>query len=296
MELRHLRYFVAIAEEGSFTQAAERRLHTAQPSLSRQIRDLESTLGVTLIRREARGLSLTPAGQVFLDHARLILSQVGAAIDATRRAAQPAKRPFAVGFLTGQEIGWLPRVLDILREELERIELTIHSASSPELMQSLRTGALDMAFLRVDPDVRDITFIPLAEEPLFALLPAGHALARHKSVRIQDLAIETFISFSASYSPMLRRLIDRYLLQSGLHVVPAQEAETLPMVISMVLSTGGVTLLPAYMARLLPQSVVERPLRGVAPTITLALGYSNGNASAALKDFLSKADGLKSAA
>ncbi len=156
MELRHLRYFVAIAEEGSFTQAAERRLHTAQPSLSRQIRDLETTLGVTLIRRAARGLSLTPAGQVFLDHARAILSQVDAAVDATRRAAIPTKRSFAVGFLTGQEIGWLPLVLDILREDLQRIELTIHSASSPELMQSLRTGALDVAFLRVDPDVRDI--------------------------------------------------------------------------------------------------------------------------------------------
>ncbi len=163
-------------------------------------------------------------------------------------------------------------------------------------MQSLRTGALDAAFLRVDPDARDIDFIPLTEEKLFALLPAGHALARHKSVRLQDLATETFINFSASYSPMLRRLIDSYLLQSGLHVVPAQEAETLPMVISMVLSTGGVSLLPAYMARLLPASVVERPLRGAAPTITLALGYSRANTSTMLQDFLSKADGLRSAA
>jgi LysR family transcriptional regulator, hca operon transcriptional activator len=296
MELRHLRYFVAIAEEGSFTQAAERRLHTAQPSLSRQIRDLETTLGVTLIRREARGLTLTPAGQVFLEHARLILSQVGAAINATRRAALPAKLPFAVGFLTGQEIGWLPRVLDVLREELERIELTIHSASSPELMQSLRTGTLDAAFLRIDADAREIEFIPLIEEKLFALLPAGHALARQKSVRIHELAAEKFISFSAGYAPMLRQLIDRYLLQSGLHVVPAQEAETLPMVISMVLSTGGVSLLPAYMARLLPASVVERPLRGTAPTIPLALGYSRSNASAVLKDFLFKVDALKSTA
>jgi LysR family hca operon transcriptional activator len=296
MELRHLRYFVAIAEEGSFTQAAERRLHTAQPSLSRQIRDLETTLGVTLIRREARGLSLTPAGQVFLEHARSILMQVDAAIVATRRAALPAKRPFAVGFLTGQEIGWLPRVVDLLREDLQRIELTIHSASSPELMQSLRTGALDVAFLRADPEIRDIEFIPLVEEKLFALLPVGHALARHKSVRIEDLAAEKFVNFSASYAPMLRRLIDSYLLQSGLQVVPAQEAETLPMVISMVLSTGGVSLLPAYMARLLPASVVERPLRGSAPTITLALGYSRDNGSAVLRDFLSGADGLRSTA
>ena len=115
MELRHLRYFVAIAEEGSFTQAAEKRLHTAQPSLSRQIRDLEMTLGLQLIIRNPRGMELTPAGQVFLDHARIVLAQVETAIDAARRVARPTKASFIVGFLTGHEVGWLPKVLEILR-------------------------------------------------------------------------------------------------------------------------------------------------------------------------------------
>src|SRR4249919_3428730 len=103
MELRHLRYFIAVAEEGSFTQAAEKRLHTAQPSLSRQIRDLETILHVRLIIRGPRGLSLTPAGQIFLEHARLILSQADAAIEAARRAHKPTKTRFTVGFLTGHE-------------------------------------------------------------------------------------------------------------------------------------------------------------------------------------------------
>ncbi|MDO9712922.1 LysR family transcriptional regulator [Paracraurococcus lichenis] len=105
MELRHLRYFVAVAETGSFTQAAAQRLHTAQPSLSRQIRDLEDMLQVPLIIRGPRNLSLTPAGQVFLEHARIVLAQVDAAILATRRAHRPAKTRFTVGFLTGHEIG-----------------------------------------------------------------------------------------------------------------------------------------------------------------------------------------------
>src|SRR3974377_1586528 len=99
MELRHLRYFVAVAEEGSLTNAAERRLHTAQPSLSRQIRDLELEVGVKLLERKARGIVLTGAGRVFLDHARLALLQVGAAGEAARRAEQAERPAFVVGFL-----------------------------------------------------------------------------------------------------------------------------------------------------------------------------------------------------
>src|SRR5580698_7104901 len=108
MELRHLRYFIAVAEEGSLTNAAERRLHTAQPSLSRQIRDLELEVGTPLLERGARGVALTAAGRVFLDHARLALLQVDAAGEAARRAALPAKATFAMGFLIGHEVLWLP--------------------------------------------------------------------------------------------------------------------------------------------------------------------------------------------
>src|ERR1700679_204707 len=95
MELRHLRYFIAVAETGSLTVAAERRLHTSQPSLSRQIKDLEDQVGVELLNRSARGVTLTEAGKAFLDHARLALSQVDAAVEAARRASQPAKQRFA---------------------------------------------------------------------------------------------------------------------------------------------------------------------------------------------------------
>src|ERR1700732_1001130 len=108
MELRHLRYFIAVAETGSLTEAAERRLHTSQPSLSRQIRDLEYEAGVELLSRGARGVEWTASGRAFLDHARLALAQVDAAGEAARRAAQPAKRTFALGFLTREEIEWPP--------------------------------------------------------------------------------------------------------------------------------------------------------------------------------------------
>src|SRR5467141_2748427 len=143
MELRHLRYFIAVAEEGSVTLAAERRLHTAQPSLSRQIRDLEMEVGAQLLIRSVRGIELTAAGRAFLDHARLALAQVEAAGEAARRAAQPAKLSFALGFLTGQEMDWLPEAMRILRDELPTIEVTVSSRYSPDLAEALVRGKLD---------------------------------------------------------------------------------------------------------------------------------------------------------
>src|SRR6202790_4546595 len=145
MELRHLRYFVAIAETGSLTTAAEQRLHTAQPSLSRQIRDLEIEVGVQLLTRSARGVELTAAGRAFLEHARLALAQAEAAIEAARRAAQPAKPSFALGFLTGQEMDWLPEAMHILRDELPNVDVSVSSQYSPDLAQALLRGKLDLA-------------------------------------------------------------------------------------------------------------------------------------------------------
>jgi LysR family transcriptional regulator, hca operon transcriptional activator len=289
MELRHLRYFVAVAEEGSFTQAAEKRLHTAQPSLSRQIRDLESEIGVELIVRGSRGLGLTAAGRVFLDHARLILQQTLTATEAARRAARPAKTLFAAGFLTGHELEWLPKVLEVLRDELATTELTIHSASSPELIQALLSGTMDVAFLRPDNEVHGLEFIVVANEELFVLLPSDHRLASWAAIDASEFAHEQFISFAGKYAPALRRVVDRYLERSGVEIAPAHEAETLPMVISLLLSTGGVSLVPAYLEKLLPPSVVSRPLNGEAPTIELAIGYNKTNTAPLLSLFLEEA-------
>src|ERR1700752_2384696 len=116
MELRHLRYFFTVVEEGSLTTAAERRLHTSQPSLSRQIRDLEYQVGAELLSRSVHGVELTAAGRAMLDHARLALAQVDAAFEAARRAAQPAKKTFAIGFLTGHEMNWLAPAMGLLRD------------------------------------------------------------------------------------------------------------------------------------------------------------------------------------
>src|SRR6202140_1654101 len=186
--------FVAVAEEGSLTHAAERPLHTAQPSLSRQIRDLELEVGVPLIERGARGIALTAAGRVFLDHARLVLLQVETAGEAARRAAQPEKAPFVLGFLTGHEVVWLPEALRILREEQPDIEITLFSQASPELAGGLMRGKVDVAFLRREAQAPGLAFKFLIKEPLVAVLPAGHRLAARKEIRLQDMAGETHIT------------------------------------------------------------------------------------------------------
>src|ERR1700686_5618557 len=125
MELRHLRYFIAVAEMGSLTEAAKQRLYTSQPSLSRQIRDLEDQVGVELLSRSVHGVELTPAGKAFLDHARLALMQADAAVEAARRAAHPARKTFAIGFQTGHEMNWLPRAMKVLRDELKTMEVKV---------------------------------------------------------------------------------------------------------------------------------------------------------------------------
>src|ERR1700693_5842475 len=128
MELRHLRYFIAVAEMGSLTEAAKRRLYTSQPSLSRQIRNLEDEVGVELLSRSVHGVELTAAGKAFLDHARLALMQVDAAVDTARSAAQPAKKTFALGFQTGLEMSWLPQAMQLLHDALQNTQRTVHSA------------------------------------------------------------------------------------------------------------------------------------------------------------------------
>jgi LysR family hca operon transcriptional activator len=291
VELRHLRYFVAVAEEGSLTNAAERRLHTAQPSLSRQIRDLELEVGVKLLERGARGIALTAAGRVFLDHARLALLKVEAAGDAARRAAQPEKAAFVIGFLTGHEVVWLPEALRILRDEEPSLEITLASQSSPELAGALMRGKVDVAFLRREAQAPGLAFKLLIKEPLVAVLPTGHRLAARKTIRPQDIAGEIYIT-PTRVAPALKAVIDNYAAKSGITLKPEYDAENLSSAMSLVASTGGVTLLPLYAQNLLSPAVVIRPLQGEAPTIDLVMGYSRSNTSPLLKRFLARADEL----
>jgi LysR family hca operon transcriptional activator len=291
MELRHLRYFVAVAEEKSITVAAKRRLRTAQPSLSRQLRELETEVGAELMTRSARGIELTAAGKVFLDHARLALAQVEAAASAARRAAHPEQRTLALGFLSGCEPEWLPGVMHVLREELPRIEVTISSKHSPQLADGLATGKLDAAFLRPEERYPDLVYKVLVREPLIVILPSDHRLASRKAIGLKDLAGETFIGM-ADQAPVLRSIIEDYIRRSGVDLQPTHKVEYLSMAMSLVASTRGVALLPDFARNFLTRSVVSLPLAGEAPSIDLVLGYHKANNSPLLKTFLSRVDDM----
>ena len=290
MELRHLRYFVAVAEEGSLTVAAEKRLHTAQPSLSRQIRDLEYEVGVPLLSRSVHGVELTPAGRAFLDHARLALTQAEAAAEAARRAAQPAKPVFAMGFLTGQEVDWLPRATSLLRDELLNIDIKVSSDHSATLADDLQRGKLDIAFMRPEPKP-DLEFKLVAKEPLVAVLPSDHRLTAKKAIDLHDLAGETYIGIS-EVPRALRAVVRDYFKRAGIAIVPSFEIDNYAMAISLVASTRGFALLPASAENFVPWSVVTRPIAGDPPTIDVVVGYHRANTSVLLTRFLTRIDEL----
>jgi LysR family hca operon transcriptional activator len=290
MELRHLRYFVAVAEEGSLTVAAEKRLHTAQPSLSRQLRDLELEVGAELFVRTSRGVELTAAGQAFLDHARLALGQAAEAVAAARRAARPPKASFSVGFLTGQEVVWLSHVTQILREQLKDIDFRVTSDFSPAIAASVQRGEIDLGFSRLEPQP-DVTYKVIAHEPIVVILPHDHPLAELSEIEPGELAQGPFIGYSDT-PHVLRGIVERYLREHGAAVSPSHFLDGFATGISLVASTGGVTLLPAYVETLLPRSVVSRPLVGIAPTIEVAAGYRADNPSPVLRSFLENVERL----
>jgi LysR family hca operon transcriptional activator len=291
MELRHLRYFVAVVEEGSLTTAAELRLHTSQPSLSRQIRDLEYQVGAELLSRSVHGVELTAAGKAFLDHARLALAQVDAAVDAARAAAQPARKTFAIGFQTGHEMNWLPRAMHVLRDELKNIQVTVSSDYSPDLAEALVRGRLDVAFLRVEPTF-DLGYEVVEHEPLIVLMPSDHRLTAKQAIHPRELVGEIFIGGSKK-ATVLRAVTEDYLRRSGVDIKLDHGVDNMAMAMSLVASTRGLALMPAYAKNLLPWSVVSRPLEGEAPTIDLAVGYSKANTSPLLKLFLSRLEELR---
>ncbi len=293
MDLRHLRYFIAVAEEGSLTVAAEKRLHTAQPSLSRQMRDLEAELGCALMVRSAKGIGLTAAGRVFLDHARVVVLQVEAAIEATRRAGAPAKTSFVLGFLTGYEFDWLPVVMRIMRDELPNAETVILSLSSPDLADGLLRGKIDLAFLRYEQSAPGIVFTKLLDEPIIVLMPTDHRLTTRDAITPDDIAGEQLVGVPLEKSPALRIVIDAYAARIGIDLSPNHAVDNLSMAISLVASTGGIALMPLYARNLLPPTVTSRPLAGVAPTIDLSVGYNEANTSPLLKTIIGRIGDLK---
>jgi LysR family hca operon transcriptional activator len=285
MELRHLRYFVAVAEELNFTRAAQ-RLNTAQPSLSQQIKQLEANIGVPLLERSKRQVALTEGGKVFLVEAREILARVERAGQRAARAQQGKSTELIVGVVPAAEIKILPKLIPLVERSLPKVRLVFHNLPSAEQKRLLARGTLDFGLLRgpfEDPrlEVEDVLW-----EKLVAGLPARHPLARKKTVSIRQLNEVPFIMVSREGSPELHDAVRGFCERSGLHPREVQQADNILGNLNMIRAGIGFALLPDYAASILPHGVVVKPLAWTpAPVVSLVMAHRRGKATAEMLAF-----------
>jgi LysR family hca operon transcriptional activator len=273
LELRHLRYFVAVAEEGSLSEAARTRLHTAQPSLSRQLRELEDVVGVRLFERRPRGIVLTQSGMRFLEHSREILARIDEAVN----DARGVRTVLRVGSLPGLEPEVLPRVTQLAQAHAPDVEVRIVSAPSPGLVEQLRAGELDMALMRQVEDATDLHFELVGSHRIVIVLPADHGLAREDAVSFEDLRDQTYIAVSRRAAPAVRSAVDAWCQQQGLILIPSHSADNIASGIALILTTRGFSLMPDYAERLTPPEVRVRPLVDGPHPIPLFVAYRPKN-------------------
>src|SRR5262245_27167726 len=293
MELRHLRYFIAVAEEGHMTRAAE-RLGIQQPPLSMQIRALEQELDVQLFRRKPRGVELTDAGSALLERARAILDQVDRAFATTRRTARGEQGRVVVGFTSSAPFHpFVPRVIRAFREMSPLVSLVLEESGSSELVQGLNNEEIDAAFIRSPvADVVGLTVRPLLEEKMLVALPTGHALAGSGSNRtpplpLSALANETFILYKRPGGPGLYDTIITACRGAGFSPRVGQEAPRIISTLNLVAAGLGVSLVPESLRRLQMDGVVYRRLADNAQlTAPLILACRRGENAASVQRFI----------
>ena len=289
MELRHLRYFVAVAEEGHVTRAAE-RLGIQQPPLSQQIRALEAELDTLLLRRKPRGVELTPAGRAFFDEATAILARVGDAVAATKRVARGEQGRIGIGFTSSASFHpFVPRAIRAFRETHPLVALALEESGTTELAAGLRAAQIDVAFVRSPVgEAPDLTVRPLLEEPMVAALPSGHRLGNAPGpLPLATLAGEIFILYRRPVGPGLHDAIIAACDRAGFSPQIGQEAPRMLSTLSLVAAGLGVTLVPESMSRLQAEGVAYRALDRSTPlTAPLNLAYRRRDSAAAVRRFV----------
>jgi len=291
MELRHLKYFVAVAEELNFTRAAE-RLRTAQPSLSQQIRDLELEIGTPLLERTKRRVELTPAGQAFLDEARLALAQAHRAIVSARRAAKIEGESLKIGFIPSAEVKIFPHVLSLLRMRMPDLNVLLHSVLTPEQEACLLDGRIDVGFMRSPVLDKSLVYEKVLTESLVAVVAASHPLARMEHIDVALLEQYPCIMPGARHAGSLHNLIWDVFRQYEVEPPEIVEAENVLMAMTLTATGQGVCLLPDYVEALLFRNVVARPLSGVKHDIDLLMVWREDHSSTALSAFLELVRGV----
>jgi DNA-binding transcriptional LysR family regulator len=283
MELRHLRYFVTVADELHFGRAAA-RLGIAQPPLSRQIQNLEAELGFPLFDRSRRRIELSSAGAVLLAHARTLLESVETAVREARRTHAGERGRVAVGYPSSLAYTGLVGLLRAFREEFPDVELTVRELSLAEQLEAIKSGALDVGFVRGPLSDKALMAECVRREPLVVGLPADHPLAGKGPLRLETLSSEPFVFFPRPRAPAFFDLLIALCQRAGFTPRILQEAPQVD-VLSLIAAGFGISILPASVREIRRGNVVFRPLVG-APTTELLLVWRAGDTSPSRQAFV----------
>lgn len=290
MELRHLRYFLAVAEEGNFTRAAA-RVGIGQPPLSQQIRDLEAEIGTPLFHRVPHGAELTQAGQAFLEGVRRLPDQVAAAVRAARRAGRGEVGALSVGFTGSAAMNPLvARAIRAFRRACPDVDLTLSESNSALLAQGLREGTIDVAFMRPDASpMADMQIVSFSLEPMILALPVGHpALGAREDgpVPLGALCNDDFILTPRAIGPSLFDTAVDACKAAGFDPRLGQAAPQIASVLSLVAAAEGVSMVPASMRQLALEGVVYADIADAVPVTMLSLVHMRANRSAMVRNFM----------
>ena len=288
MELRHLRYFIAVAEELHFRRAAE-RLHMSQPPLSQQIRQLEEEVGATLLLRNQRKVELTAAGAAFLVRAREILDAVEDAARTARRVQRGEVGRLAVGFVGSAMYSFVPELLRAFREQAPDIALRLEELGTTEQLRQLDDGRLDVGFVRAPGARPGLTFETVMEEQIVVALPDVHPLAQRPLLRLSDLQGESLIQLTPGGSPGLRDALAGTIARLGGEERIVQEVAEMQTVVGLVAAGVGISLVPESVRALVRHGVTYRPLDSDAPVVRLAMAWRAADESPVLASFLEQA-------
>jgi DNA-binding transcriptional LysR family regulator len=290
MELRHLRYFIAVAEEGHVTRAAE-RLGMQQPPLSQRIKAMERELDVQLFHRRARGVELTDAGRAFFNNARAVLAQLDYTFETTRRTARGEQGRISIGIVPASPFHPLvPQAIRAFRESYPLVSVRLEERLGGDLLELLRNEQIDVAFIRIPhADQEGLVINRLLEEPMLVALPSAHALARSEGespLFLKDLARETFILYGPP-GVGLREVTMAACRAAGFSPCAGQEAPRIASTLSLVAVGLGISLVPASLSHLYVDGVVYRRLRGsIQPKAPLDLASRRGDPSMVVRHFL----------
>ena len=282
MELRHLRYFIAVAEELNFTKAAQ-RMCTVQPSLSQQIKDLEQEVGVQLLMRTNRKVELTAEGVAFLKEARLSLEHAEKAIMDARQIAQLSKEQLNIGFVPVAEMKVFPYIMPNIRAQFPELKIHFHSLMDIDQITAVRKGEIDIAFTRYIEESPEIEAVQIFSEPLALIVPKNSPLAEQRHISIKSMNNQDFIISDEHSSPELHRIVQEFFKQNKLNVNLVQHSTNILLNVNLVGMGVGWSLVPSYVIPLLGDKIVVKSTVEPLPNIGLYASYRKDRKNEAIE-------------